>query len=259
MKDAGALPKGLMPDLERGRRFITTNPPPGELVQCGITGAHFYGFPSPDSDLDMKGIHLASTEQVLGLGPVIESHDALLDFEGVEHDLTTHEAARAIGLLLRGNGNLLERILSPLQLVEPDEELQALARGCIAKSFASHYRGFFGGMQREHKIEPTAKKMLYSYRVALTGVHLLRTGELVGDLRALGPEYGYDVDALIKTKNEGEEHGGLEQGLDEDARKRWPDLEAALADALESSALPDQPPNRAAFDSWLIARRRAQI
>ena len=107
-------------------------------------------------------------------------------FDGLECDYTSHEARKALSLLLRGNGNMLERILSPFQLYETPEldALQALARGAISKRFADHYRGFFKGMCREHERseEPHAKTLLYAYRVALTGIHLLRTGELIGDV-----------------------------------------------------------------------------
>ena len=34
--------------------------------------------------------------------------------------------------------------------------------------------------------------LLYAYRVALTGVHLLETGEVIGDVRETGPIYGID-------------------------------------------------------------------
>ena len=31
-----------------------------------ISGAHLYGFPSPDSDFDLRGVHLLPLEQVVG-------------------------------------------------------------------------------------------------------------------------------------------------------------------------------------------------
>ena len=52
---------------------------------------------------------------LLGLDRPQETHDVLTDFEGLEHDLTTHEAAKALTLLLQGNGNVLERLLSSHQ------------------------------------------------------------------------------------------------------------------------------------------------
>lgn len=251
------LPEGLRPDLARGARFLAANPPPGALVQCGVTGAHFYGFPSPNSDLDLKGVHQLPLEGLVGLEPAPETHDVLTDFEGVEHDLTTHELRRALELLLRGNGNVLERFLSPFQLVDGlTAELAELARGAISQRFERHYRGFFHGMRREHEREPRLKSMLYSYRVALTGIHLLETGECVGDVRALAPEYGFDgiLDA-VSAKAEAGEKAAIEPTLDSALRGGWSALEGRLQQALERSPLPAEPANRAAASDWLVRTR----
>ena len=35
-----------------------------------LSGAHAYGFPSPDSDFDLKAVHVESTDRLLGLGSV---------------------------------------------------------------------------------------------------------------------------------------------------------------------------------------------
>ena len=43
---------------------------PYPLLFATISGAHLYGFPSADSDFDLRGVHLLPLEQVLGLdGP----------------------------------------------------------------------------------------------------------------------------------------------------------------------------------------------
>ena len=250
----------LTADLEMARRFVAANPPPGEILHVGLVGAHYYGFPSPDSDLDLKGIHLAPTPAMLGLAPPPDTHDVLEVFEGVEHDLTTHEVQKALALLLRGNGNVLERLMTPLQLVEgPDlEALRALAEGALSKRFGAHYRGYFGGMCREHARaeEPRAKTLLYAYRVALTGVHLLRTGEVVGDVTETARAHGIaDVEELVAYKREAGEKAPLPADLDAKHRARWPSLEAMLEDALAETALPDEPANVDAVDAWLVNRR----
>lgn len=251
------LPPSLRPDLARAARFLDAHPPPGELVQCGVTGAHFYGFPSANSDLDLKGVHRAPLEALVGLEPPAETHDVLTDFEDLEHDLTTHELRRALELLLRGNGNLLERFLSPVQLVEGlTSELAELARGAMSQRFHKHYRGFFGGMRREHEREPHLKSILYAYRVALTGIHLLETGECVGDVRVLGPEYGFgEIREAAATKADATETAPIDPALDRALRGRWPALEARLQEALERSTLPAEPPNVAAADDWLVQTR----
>lgn len=250
----------LMPDLDRARRFIDAHPSPGDLVLCGVTGSHFYGFPSHDSDVDMKGIHLAPTSSLLGLTAPRETHDVLEVFEGVEHDLTTHEAGKALALLLRGNGNMLERILTPIQLVPPDPELISLARGTINARFYVHYRGYFAGMKREHEARPRAKSLLYTYRVALTGVHLLRTGELRGDVLANAADHGVDgLEELVHYKRDHAEKASLDPTLEAAHRTRWPLLETMLERARAETPLPADPPNAAALDRWLVERRLAAL
>jgi hypothetical protein len=148
-------------------------------------------------------------------------------------------------------------------------ELQELARGSISTAFTRHYSGFFHGCQREHLREPTAKTMHYTYRVALTGIHLLRTGALQPDVTVLAPEFGYDdVAELVELKRAGTarstpgrrwEHGGLAPDLDEHHRQRWPQLEQALVDAERDSPLPTAAPNEAEIEAWLVRARLADL
>ena len=250
----------LKPDLLIGRRFAEAQKPPGRILLCAVTGSHHYGFPSPDSDLDLKGIHLAPTEALLGLDDLEETHDRLEPFEGVECDLTSHEARKALKLLLGGNGNLLERILSPFQIYETADltELQALARKSLSRRFHKHYRGYFLGMRAEHERSeyPRAKTLLYSYRVALTGAHLLGTGELIADLNLTAPEYGFhEVTELIALKQEQGEKAIVPTEQDIALRCRWQELASLLEEALEHSRLPEEAPNRAEIAAWLLDKR----
>lgn len=249
----------LTPDLSLSRRFIDHRPPPGRLVQCAITGAHIYGFPSEDSDIDIKGIHLAPLEEVLGLDRLHESHDALEIFEGTECDLTTHEAKVALRLLIEGNGNMLERLTSRYQLVEGTEELADLARASLSKRSFRHYAGYLRGMRREHDKKHRAKTALYCYRVALTGIHLLRAGEVEADVNRLAPMYGEDVSELVAFKREHGEKCSLPADLEAHHLARFDGLERKLADARDASPLPEEAPNRAAIADWLVRERLSSV
>ena len=254
----------LTPDLDLARRFVADHHPAGEVLLCGVTGAHHYGFPSADSDIDLKGIHLAPTRELLGLDAPGQTFDRLEMFEGAECDLTLHEADKALRLLLGGNGNMLERILTPLQLFETDAlaELQPLARAAICQRFGRHYRGFFSGMCREHEAaaQPGVKSLLYSYRVALTGIHLMRSGELEANINRLAPEYGFaSVLELVAYKREHAEKSRLPTGLDQVYRAGWPRLAALLDAAIEDSSLAAEPTNRQALSDWLVAQRLAML
>jgi uncharacterized protein len=251
------------------REFLALHPPPGRLLLCAVTGSHIYGFPSPDSDIDLKGLHLAPTEQLLGLRAPAVNHDRLEVFQGVECDLTTHEAGRAMAWLLKGNGNILERIFSPLQVCRGAEadrrlkELRALAGGALSRRCHGHYAGYFKGMQRECRAQgdaPRAKTLLYSYRVALTGIHLLRSGEVQPHLPTLAERYGYPEAAeLIAIKREGQERSALNAAAAERFRALWPRLEVELAEARDTSPLPEEPANTRAVEDWLVRARRAAL
>lgn len=51
-----------------------------------LSGAHAYGFPSPDSDLDLKCVHIADTEALLGLRAPVTTFDRAEIVDGVEID-----------------------------------------------------------------------------------------------------------------------------------------------------------------------------
>jgi uncharacterized protein len=254
----------LVPPLDLARRFVAAHPPPGKILLVGVTGSHHYGFPSPDSDVDLKGIHLAPTETLLGLSLPNDTHDRLEDFEGVECDLTTHEAAKALRLLLGGNGNVLERIHAPFQLFETPElaALRALTPGALSRRAFAHYRGYFRGVCREHErsAHPLAKPLLYAYRVALTGAHLLRTGEVIASLSELAPRYGFpEALELVEQKRATAEKVALSADADALHRAAWPRLERALDAAREASVLPEEPADPGACDAWLRELRRRDL
>jgi len=248
-------------DLAIGRRFLAAQGAPGALA-VGVTGAHYYGFPSPDSDLDLKGVHVADTREIVSLSPPPDAIDYLGVFEGIEIDYTSHELAVTVRLLLKGNGNILERILSPFQLLasETVTELQALARGAVSQKFFHHYRGFLGRTCQDWRTaQPkTVKGLLYAYRSALTGMHLLRTGECVGDVTRLAPMYSFPrVPDLVARKGSGPEHGELTTTTEFDADLER--LEALLETARSESPLPPVSPNAAALNELLIRMRKERF
>src|SRR5262249_45987153 len=74
------------------RKQIEEHPYP--LVFATISGAHLYGFPSPDSDFDVRGVHVLPLKEVVGLqiGPETIEKSGVRD--GLEMDLVTHDAKK---------------------------------------------------------------------------------------------------------------------------------------------------------------------
>jgi predicted nucleotidyltransferase len=224
-----------------------------------LSGSHSYGFPSPDSDLDLKAVHTESTRRLLGLAPP-PAHAARLEVvRGVEVDYTSNEIGAVLAGVLGGNGNYVERLLGDLVLQATAElaELRPLVRRALSRRVHRHYRGF-ASQQRaglDAAGTPTAKKLLYVLRTALTGTHLLATGELVTDVTQLLDRHDLsDARELVELKRAGER-----APLPEAIAARWRGRLDALFDQLDRardrSPLPAEPSNIMEVEAWLVAHR----
>ena len=118
---------------ERVLREVEGQPYP--LLFVTISGAHLYGFPSPDSDYDVRGVHVLPVREVIGLEAGRETVEVSEVRDGLEIDLVTHDVKKFFGLLLRKNGYVLEQLYSPLvvKTSAAHEELKELARGCVTR------------------------------------------------------------------------------------------------------------------------------
>lgn len=228
-------------------------------VVIALSGAHAYGFPSPDSDIDLKAVHMAPTQRVLGFHPPDASVDRLTIVEGVELDYTSNELGPVLSGVLKGNGNYIERFLGCAALRSSPwlAPLQPLIRANLNQRVVHHYRGFATSQRKEAERKPIAKKVLYVLRTTLTGVHLLRTGEVEMDLRVLYPRYDFgEAEALIARKLAGEQSPLPD--LD-----RWNGVMdrafATLEDAWQRSILPPEPAAAAALEDWLVQARIAAL
>lgn len=240
-------------------RFLKEAARAREPLVVALSGAHAYGFPSPDSDLDLKAVHIAPTRALLGLRadcPPVEHTEIT---EGVELDYSSHEIGMVLGGVLKGNGNFIERILGHLLLVRSPalEELQPLVQASLCKRVHHHYRGFAVNQRREADKTRRAKKVLYVLRTTLTGTHLLLTGQLVTDLQELAPLYGFHIDDLLDAKSRSEK-----QALDDDsfdaAVIRMDSAFGILEAAHDRAILPAEAPNAADLDAWLVRTRLAR-
>jgi len=226
-----------------------------------LSGAHAYGFPSPDSDLDLKAIHVAKTADLVGFDVPTPTVDRAEVIDGVEIDYTSNELAHALAGILGGNGNFIERVLGRMVASSSAllAELQPLAQRSLSRRVHRHYRGFAQNQLRFLEREPTVKKLLYVLRTTLTGIHLLQAGELEADLTRLMDEYGLgDATRLVEWKRAGE-RVGLDAALLEPWRPRVDGLFTRLDEARERSPLPEEPVNESEVRAWLLAVRRARF
>jgi hypothetical protein len=231
---------------------------PFPLLFVTVSGAHLYGFPSPDSDWDLRGAHVLPLRDAIGLEPGRETVEVSETRDGLEFDVVTHDVKKFFGLVAKKNGYVLEQIHSPLVVrTSPErEELRAIAKRCVTRHHAHPYLGFAATEWSLFEKEPRVKALLCVYRVLLTGIHLMRTGEVEADLVRLNGAFKLPwVPDLVARKTQGGEKSLLADADRGFHRREVERLRAELEAASTSSPLPDAPPGKAALNDLLIRVR----
>jgi predicted nucleotidyltransferase len=224
-----------------------------------VSGAHLYGFPSPDSDIDLRGCHRAELRDVVGLHLSNETIEREAELAGIEVELVSHEVGKYLRLLLRNNGYILEQIFSPLVVLGQDflDRLRPLAQRCVTRHHYHHYRGFYATQRKliEKEDPKRAKPILYAYRVLLSGIHLLNTGEVQAHLPTLAQRFDLPfLDSLIASKVA---EDAAAANLDWPAHAaRLAALEVQLDQSFDNSHLPEDR-DHTAVNEFLVDLRLA--
>ncbi len=243
---------GMMEEL---RAEVAAQPYP--LLFATISGAHLYGFPSADSDVDIRGAHVLPAADLLAMGRVRETLEASAVRRGVLLETVTHDVKKFFTLLLKRNGYVLEQLFSPLVVHTSDdhEELKDIGRRCITRQHHLHYLGFARTAWKLFAKRPTIKQALYLYRVLMTGIHLMRTGEVEANLAVLNVAFGLPfIPDLIARKVNGSEEGRLDADLSFHALE-YSRLCAELETAAQTSSLPQDAAGADALNDLLLRIR----
>jgi predicted nucleotidyltransferase len=218
---------------------------PGALFWT-VSGSHLYGFPSADSDIDLRGCFLAPLRSLIGLRQPTETVEPKGTFAGREVEAVSHEVGKYLRLLCKHNGYVLEQIFSPLVAHGADflARLRPLAAKCITRWCYNHYRGFLHTQRKLFEKEEVkrAKTLLYAYRVVLTGVHLLETGAVQTHLPALNERFRLPFIPELIARKASAEFGTLtavDVSFHTEQLDAW---EKRLDAAFEASPLPTEPP-----------------
>lgn len=247
-----------MIDFELLRAEAASHPYP--LLFATVSGAHLYGFPSMDSDYDLRGVHILSAEESLGLLTKRETIEVEGMRGGIELDLVTHDILKFFSMLLKRNGYVLEQLYSPLvvQSSPAYEELKEIAMGCVTRHHSHHYLGFAATQWNLfHKEDPPrVKPLLYVYRVLLTGIHLMRTGRIEANLITLNESVRLPyIGELVSRKIHGPEESKLETREVEFHQAEYERLVAQLETDAAESTLPNEVSCREALNDLLVRVR----
>lgn len=140
------------------------------LLACE-TGSRAWGFPSPDSDYDVRFIYKHKTDWYVSLN---ESKDTLeMMFDNNEIDLSGWDLKKSLNLLWKSNAALLERIQSPIIYISNNEFVEGindLAKGTYSKiATMHHYLNMAKNMFEEVKGKESVKlkKLFYALRTSI--------------------------------------------------------------------------------------------
>jgi hypothetical protein len=245
-----------MLDLRALVPIVRSGPTP---LFATVSGAHLYGFESPDSDVDIRGVFVLPTRQVIGLSRPEETLTISRVDDGLEIDWVAHDVAKFVSMMTRRNGYVLEQLYSPLVVLggEWHERLMGLGQGCVVRPLYHHYRGFFANQRKLlSAAQPTVKQLLYAYRVALSGIHVLQQGRIEAHLPTLcQTRHAPWIDALLERKRRGAEHGPLDPTEMLEHGARLDGLDQELEAAYEGSTLPEEPTTVEELDDFVVQAR----
>lgn len=216
------------------------------LLMAVESGSRAWGFPSPDSDYDVRFLYVRPRRDYLALAPardVIER--PIID----EIDLNGWDIRKALGLMLKNNSVLSEWIESPIRYASDDPAVALLAERIDQffdpRGFALHYANLGTaaiGRWLEGEDEVAVKRYFYALRPALA-IRVLRLDpsrrppmqlQRLMELGELPAALTAEIESLVTLKAETREAGLV---------ARSPALEALVTDELRRAG---EVPRRAA-------------
>lgn len=228
--------------------FITTELQGTPFIFYTLSGAHLYGFPSCDSDYDIRGCHILDKREICGLNAqkdVIEIMKGDLDF-------VSFDIKKELGLILQNNSNVLEHVFAPPLVSGPSLTiLKKIASRSLSRAVFKPYHGLAlhnwknsTGSKTPAGKGDSVKRYLYILRSLMAGIFALDKGQIEPDIHELNRHFRYPlVDEFVRIKISGCEQGLIECGKDADIliTQLFHDLDVAR----ENSPLPENPPEEA--------------
>jgi len=214
------------------------------IYRC-VIGSRAYGLETEGSDVDRRGFYLPPAERHWSLHGVPEQ------LENAERQECYWELGKFLDLALRANPNVLECLYTPIveHATPLARELLAMRGVFLSKLAYQTFNGYV--LSQFKKLEQDVrskgqirwKHVMHMIRLLLSGVGLLRDGELPVDvgahrLRLLAIREGKLAWAMVEVWRH--------------------DLHRQLDEAYRSTALPDRPDYEAA-NRFLIKARRSVV
>lgn len=222
-----------------------------EILYACESGSRAWGFHSPDSDYDIRFLYRRPVTDCY----LISSPADTIEIP-IENDLDPGgwELRKALGLLAKSNGALIEWLHSPMVYRANEDflgEMRGLARKHLSRrGLANHYRGMAhrsmeSGVKKE---KPAGKAYLYALRAVLSMQHAIEKGTpppvaFAELLPLVSDEIRKEIEQLLKWK---------EQAREKDSPGRLSPLDDFLTERLTTfDEMESDPPSHADFNTTL--------
>lgn len=183
------------------------------FLHVAESGSRAWGFPSPDSDYDVRAIYISPSDVYLSIG---EHKDTFEYIENQWFDVGGWDIRKTLSLLRKSNAVLLEWLNSPM-IYQQDTEFIAQLNPLLphyvqAAPLLHHYRGIAHNALKDLDLdgEIRLKKWFYVLRPLLAarwavlhgGVPPMVLRDLMQDWQ---PEHHQEIFDLIELKSEKDE------------------------------------------------------
>jgi len=132
MNCSQSIPEAVLTDFIKNELYGKS------FIFYTLSGAHLYGFPSNDSDFDIRGCHIQDKREICGLNvpkDVIERMTGDVDF-------VSFDIKKKLGLILQNNSNVLEHVFSPPLVSESwYQPLKKIAGLSLCREVFNPYHG----------------------------------------------------------------------------------------------------------------------
>ena len=153
-----------------------------EILLACETGSRAWGFPSPDSDYDVRIIYKHKKNWYLSLNEEKDSIELMLDNN--EIDISGWDLRKSLKLLWKSNPPLLERIQSPI-VYQVNEDFHAEINVLVTKMYSKiatiyHYLSMAkkGFEELENAEEFKLKKFFYALRASVACKWIIEKEEI---------------------------------------------------------------------------------
>jgi len=231
----------------------------GKPLFLTICGSHAFGFPSTDSDYDIRGVYIAPTNRFLQLRKKATEPSFVYMGEDRSIDICIDEISHYLDIVANKS--------SPLRIEWPNNDLvfyasdeyqnlkQTINRSAVCKDLILKYQKFAQTELSGKGDLKGVKRDLYALRLYLSAITICEQNQIISDINTLNKTFQLPiVDQMVKDKQLAEK-AQPKSYTTEQLSQVVEQLDQRLMQSLDKSNLP-QAPDIDSINNFLIRLRK---